>query len=140
MLLLSSERAVTRHSPERLFAAWADPASWPAWDSDLRWVRFEGPVVVGARGVVKSTSGPPLRFVVSEVDRDRVFTNTGTLPGARLVFEHRVAPTPTGSEAVVTIALTGSLSWLWQRIMGAELRGAAASSLGGLLAHLDEIY
>lgn len=138
MLMLSSERMVTCHSPERLFAAWTDPASWPSWDPDVLWVRFEGPAVVGARGTVKSTSGPPLRFVVSEVDSDRVFTNTGTLPGARLVFEHRVSPTQAGSEAVVTIALTGSLAWLWKRVMGGELRGAAASSLGGLVAHLDE--
>ncbi|MDQ0895042.1 SRPBCC family protein [Agromyces ramosus] len=137
MILLSSGRASTRHPPDAVFARWADPATWPEWDPDLEWVRFAGPAMLGSRGTLKPTSGPPLSFAVSAFEEDRVFTDTGTLPGARLAFEHRVTPVPGGSEAVVEIRVHGALAWLWKRVMGGSLRGAAQSSLDGLLAHLD---
>lgn len=137
MITLSSGHAVTRHPPESVFGMWADPTTWPDWDPDLAWVRFSGPMKVGARGRLKPVSGPSMAFIVGEYVHGRRFTDTGRLPGAKLAFDHRVSGARDGSEVEVTITLSGALAGLWNRLMGPSLRDVAQSSLDGLVRHLD---
>ena len=134
---LSSARATTTHPPQAVFSRWADPATWAEWDPEVAWATCSSPVELGARGRLKPASGPASSFTVSAFEADRVFTYTAKLPGAKLVFEHHVAATEDGIEVAVQIRLDGPMAKVWSALMGAGLRDAAASSLDGLLAHLD---
>lgn len=86
---------------------------------------------------MRPTSGPAAKFSVTTFEPNSVFTNTSSLPGAKLIFEHLVTPTPEGAAIEVTVGVAGFLAPLWQRILGKSLGNAARSSVTGLLDHLD---
>lgn len=139
MTILSTQVSVTRHSPAAVYSLWAAPESWAAWDPEVASVTFVGPPRVGARGRLKPAAGPALTFFVSELDHDRLFTNVGVLPGARLVFRHVVEPVDHGSTLHVTIGMQGPLAWLWRHLLARSMARAAQSSVDGLLTHLDRV-
>lgn len=137
MAILSSFSAQTMHRPDSVFSLWADPATWPAWDSEIREVSFAGPAKLGARGRIRPVSGPATSFSVTAFEVDRVFTNVSSMPAARLTFEHVVAPSESGSDVTVTVYLDGLLAPLWKCVVGGSLADAARSSVTGLLSYLD---
>lgn len=138
MKVIDSCSAPTAHSAQLVFSRWADPAGWPAWDAEVREATFDGPTKLGARGRIRPASGPAATFSITAFEPDRVFTNTSSLPGAKLIFEHRVTPTGEGAAVEVTVGVDGFLASLWHRILGKSLGDAAHSSVTGLLDHLDE--
>lgn len=137
MTILSDCTGHTRHDASSVFAQWADPRTWPAWDPEVASVSFEPPALLGKKGKLKPSSGPTLPFSITRIEPDRVFTNTGTLPGAKLDFEHVVSPAGEGSEVRVTVRLRGPLAPIWKRLVGPGMASAAQSSVQGLLDHLD---
>lgn len=138
MVVLSSFSTPTTHPSSAVYSRWADPASWPEWDPQVRTVAFEGPVRLGGRGRLRPASGPPVSFSVTQLQAGRVFTNTCSMPGARLTFEHVVeARDDAQAQVSVTVRLDGPLAAVWQRIVGPGMADAAPSSVRGLLAHLD---
>ena len=137
MTILSAYSAHTAHPPEAVFARWADPASWPEWDTEVRSVSFDGPPILGARGRIRPAHGPATSFRVTAYEQDRVFTNATSVPGASLTFEHIVTPAMEGSTVTVEVRIDGSLAPLWRRVVGPGMADAARSSVTGLIAHLD---
>ncbi len=139
MITVSTFRLGTGHSAAAVFALWAAPASWPTWDPEVRSVTFDGPATLGATGRLRPRSGPTSSFTITDLRPDRVLTNSGRLPGARLVFEHVVEPDAAGSTVTVTVGLQGPLAPVLARLMGRGMAGAARSSVEGLLSHLDAL-
>ena len=115
------------------FARWCDHATWGEWSPDTDWVRVEGPVVRGARGVLKPVKGPKVRFEISALETDTEYTDTSLLPGARLVFQHLVRSTTTGSDLEVHVSLTGPLSALWARILSPNFATSVPADLRRLV-------
>lgn len=137
MKVIDSYSTLTSHNAQRVFSLWADPAGWPSWDAEVREVEFTGPAKLGARGRMRPTSGPAATFSITAFEPDTIFTNASSLPGAKLIFEHRVRRAAERTEVEVTVGVDGFLASLWQRILGKSLKTAASSSVTGLLAHLD---
>jgi len=136
-MTLASAASTSAASPAAFYARWADHATWPAWDPDTASCSVEGPVVVGARGRLKPTGGPAVRFTVDVADPDGEYTDVSRLPGARLTFRHvaRREADVTRLEAVVT--LDGPLAWLWARVMGAGFRTSVPAALDRLVALVE---
>ncbi len=137
MRILDTHTADTSHSAAAVFARWADPAGWAQWDPEVRAVTFDGSVTLGARGRIRPTSGPATVFAIVALEQERTFTNASSLPGARLVFDHRVSPSETGSRVTVSVGVTGTLAPLWHRVLRTGMSTAARASVTGLLTHLD---
>lgn len=137
MKLIDTHSAFTSHSAQSVFSLWADPAGWPSWDAEVREVDFAAVAELGAKGKMRPASGPASTFLITAFERDRVFTNASSLPGAKLIFEHRVAPAGDGAKLEVSVGVDGFLAPLWQRILRKSLANAARSSVTGLLEHLD---
>lgn len=137
MIVLSTHSTKCRHAPRTVFARWADPATWQQWDSEIRSVEFHGPAVVGAVGKLRPRSGPASSFSITGLVSNRVFTNTGRLPGAKLIFEHVVRPTVGGSVVTVTVSLDGPLAGVWTLVLRRPMADAARVSTEGLIATLD---
>ncbi|MEP6462626.1 MAG: hypothetical protein ABJC62_04270 [Frankiaceae bacterium] len=57
--------ATSTATPAAFFARWIDHDTWPEWSPDTEWVRLDGPVEVGTRGVLKPKGGPKAKFVIS---------------------------------------------------------------------------
>lgn len=134
MDILSSAQLTTEHSPTTIYSAWADPTSWPQWDPEVANVTYDAST---KRGRLRPASGPATAFTVTEETADRRFVNRSNLPGANLTFDHSVEPAPSGSLVEVTIRVDGPLRRLWASILRRGMRDGAASSLNGLISHLD---
>ncbi|PZS03330.1 MAG: hypothetical protein DLM56_09545 [Pseudonocardiales bacterium] len=133
MIELGRGAATSTAPPAAFFARWIDHDTWPAWSPDTEWVRVEGPVAVGTRGVLKPKGGPRVKFVISVCTPAQEYTDTTLLPGARLVFAHTVQADEQGSELRVRVTMRGPLAWLWAKIMGGGFRDSAQADLDRLV-------
>ncbi|TDC50193.1 hypothetical protein E1212_15855 [Jiangella ureilytica] len=137
MIELACASRASTAAPSLFFDRWVDHSSWSEWSPDTQWVRVEGPVAAGARGVLKPKGGPRTRFLVAEHERDRVYTDVSRVPGATLTFRHAVAPSPAGSELTVRVWLDGPMSWLWARTAFRGFRHSVPSDLDRLIALVE---
>ncbi len=137
MCLISRAAVTCIHTPAKVFKLWANPGSWPSWDPEVLRVDFAGPMRLGAKGVLWPTKGPRARFTVTVLDEDARLEDTTSLPGARLVFDHRVEAAPQGSQITVSVELRGLAAPVWRRLLASGLRESAVASAQGLVTHLD---
>jgi hypothetical protein len=102
--------------------AYADASAWPAWNDALATSSLDEPFQVGSRARVRFRTGLRLRFTLTEVEAERVFTDESRLPGARMGHRHELQPTPDGVRLVNTIYIRGPLARLWAPILGPQAR------------------
>ena len=119
------------------FARWIDHDSWGEWSPDTDWVRVNGPVALGATGVIKPTGGPKTRFSISALEPDHEYTDTSFLPGAKLVFQHLVSEESGVTTLDVAVSMNGPLAWLWARVMGSGFRESTQADLDRLVALVE---
>lgn len=79
----------TSATKQAVYALWADPARWSAWDPQVERVTMTGPVRVGARGKLKGTSGPESNIEIIAMEPGVRFAYAATGPGLRIVFERK---------------------------------------------------
>ena len=138
LIRICSADATSTGKPEEFFNRWISHDTWPEWDPDTEWARVNGPVVVGARGVLKPKRGPKTKFIISACAPNREYTDTALLPGARLVFQHTVEPIERGSELRVLITIEGPLALPWTKIMGRSFQDSAQASLDRLVRLVEQ--
>ena len=102
--------------------AYADASAWPRWNGALASAELEGPFEVGSRARVRFRTGLRLRFTLVEVEPERVFTDEGRLPGARMGHRHEIEPTADGVRLTNTLYLDGPLARLWALVVGPQVR------------------
>lgn len=125
------------HPPESFYRFWAAPQTWPSWDRDVAEVRFSDDMIIGAEGWMRPASGPATTFTVTALQPGRLLTTSSRLPGARLIFEHQLAPAADGALVTVIIGVDGPLRRLWRWILGRSFVDAAERSVRGLVDALD---
>ena len=133
MIELGTGTAHSSAGPQAFFDRWIEHDSWPEWDPDIRWVRVDGPVRQGTRGVLKPRGGPRVKFVISACVPNREYTDTSTLPGARLIFQHTVEATDNGSLLNARVTMTGPLRRFWGAVMGKNFRTSVQANLDRLV-------
>jgi hypothetical protein len=133
MIEITQAHAESSAPPSAFFARWADMATWPDWNADTDWVRLDGPFVEGATGVLKPKGGPKVPFVVASLT-DREFVDVSRLVGARLTFDHQIAPTPLGCTIDVRVTIRGPLARMWALILGKGFRATLQPDLDRLVA------
>ena len=138
MIDLGRGRATSKASPDAYFARWIQHETWPEWSPDTRWARVDGPVAVGASGVLKPRGGPRVKFVISSCVPGQEYTDTTLLPGARLVFQHTVELVAQGSELGVRVTIEGPLAFLWAKVMGGGFRESAQADLDRLVRLMEQ--
>ncbi|KQR88619.1 SRPBCC family protein [Microbacterium sp. Leaf179] len=137
MRILASAVRESSAAPAAFFARWVDHDTWRAWSPDTEWVRIAHPVRQGSRGILKPQGGPRVRFVVSELETDRVYTDVTRMPGARLVFRHSAVPTAEGSRVTAEVTIDGPLSGLWARTAFAGFEQSVPADLDRLVAVVE---
>lgn len=133
MTAIATAHAITTAHPAAFFARWGDVATWPEWNTDIEWVRLDGPFVQGATGKLKPKGGPTVSFVIRSLVADREFIDVSKLIGARLEFAHRLTRTGDTTRIDVEISIEGPLAWLWTRLMGKGLKSAAQPDVDNLV-------
>ncbi len=102
--------------------AYADASAWPAWNDALAAASLDEPFAVGSRARVRFRTGLRLRFTLTEVEAERVFTDESRLPGARMGHRHELQATADGVRLVNTIYIRGPLARLWAPILGPQAK------------------
>lgn len=131
---------LTSATPARLWAHYAEPTTWPEWDSETAGVTVQGPMAVGTRGTLKPAKGPATRFTFTEVTPEVGFTDVSRLPLARLTFAHHIEPTATGSRFTHRVTIAGPLSPLFSRVIGRKIAANLPTAMRTLarLAEKDD--
>jgi hypothetical protein len=137
MIELGSGHATSTAPPPAFFARWIDHDGWRAWSPDTEWARLDGPVRLGARGVLKPRGGPKVTFTISALEPDHRYTDTSVFPGARLVFEHTVVGVGDHTEVRALVTLTGPLSRVWAAILGKGFRESVQADLDRLVLMVE---
>jgi hypothetical protein len=127
----------TSAGPERVWARYVDPTTWPEWDHGTESVTADGPLAVGRRGRLKPKGGPWTSFVVTEAEPGVGFSDVTRLPLAQLRFRHRIEAVPGGSRFTHTVTITGPLAPLFARIVGRTIAAELPTAMA-TLARLAE--
>lgn len=99
--------------------AYAQPDDWPKWNQELKRATLDGPLRGGAEARIIFRTGLRLRFLVTEFEDGRLFTDEARLPGARIGHRHLIEPVADGGSRLTnTIYIDGPLAGLWRRILG----------------------
>jgi Polyketide cyclase / dehydrase and lipid transport len=108
--------------------AYAEADDWLKWNQELKRATLDGPLREGAVARIVFRTGLRLRFLVTEFEDGRLFTDESRLPGARMGHRHLIEPVSDGGSRLTnTIYIEGPLAGLWRRILGP----AAARTLPG---------
>ncbi|WP_164234678.1 SRPBCC family protein [Microbacterium hydrocarbonoxydans] len=138
MIELASAIRTSTAPPSAFFERWLDHGTWPEWSPDTAWVRVDGPVVAGARGMLKPVGGPRTAFTVAECEPDAVYTDVSRLPGARLEFRHEVEAADAGSIVRVLVRLDGPLARFWARTAFRGFRTSVPADLDRLVSLVED--
>lgn len=130
--------AASTATTDAYFARWIDHDTWPEWSPGTEWVRVDGPVGVGTRGVSKPKRGPKAKFVISACAPGQEYNDTTLLRGARLVFQHTVKRAQQGSDLRVRTTMDAPLAWMWATFMGGGFRGSAQADLDRLVRLVEQ--
>lgn len=125
-----SETVDTGATPNQIWSIWAEVENWPVWDSELEWVKMEGPFVQGTTGTMKPRGGPVVCFVLTNVDENRQFSDRTKLPLTKIEFIHRYETAANGSGRIVhKVEMTGFLAPLFGRVIGRKIRTHLRSAM-----------
>lgn len=105
----------------QLWQHYADPPRWPEWDHETERVTIDAPIAPGVTGTLKPVKGPKTKFRFLEVVPLEGFSDVSRLPLARLTFTHRLRDTPEGTQFTHSATISGPLSPLFGRIIGANI-------------------
>lgn len=136
MIEIATASANSTSPPSAFYARWIDHQTWPQWDTDTEWVRFNEPVAPGAHGVLKPRGGPKTRFTIAVLDLDKEYTDVSSMLGATLRFQHLAAASterPELTELAARVTLTGPLARLWALILGKDFAESVPASLNRLI-------
>jgi Polyketide cyclase / dehydrase and lipid transport len=91
--------------------AYANAEAWPKWNAEIKRVRFDGPLALGAEAKIVFGTGLRLRFRVVEFEAGRLFTDEARMPGGRMGHRHLIEPTESGGCRLSTRS-TSKAPWL----------------------------
>jgi hypothetical protein len=116
----------------KVFAMYADVASWKIWDPDVRSSTIEGPFVSGALGTLEPTKGPKAKIVFKKVVPNSSFTVENKLPLCVMRFEHELSEVNGQTLTVHRVIFDGLLSPVFGRLIGRQIQKGLPHTLEGL--------
>jgi uncharacterized protein YndB with AHSA1/START domain len=122
----------TSAAPERVWEIWSDPATWPAWDPDVRAVSLDGPFASGTTGTMTTGAGTH-QIRLENVVAGRSFgLVTSPLPASTFHFHCEVTPADQGSRISQGLTMSGLLGPVFSPLMGGRIAQSFQPILEGL--------
>ena len=123
----------TSAAPAAVWRVWADVNAWPQWNPDMKASRLNGPLKLGATGMIDTRSGGKHDVVVTHFEDGRSFELESTaLPGTKMAIRATVAPSGSGSRITQGFEPRGLLAPIVGPMMGGQILKTFNSVLGGL--------
>ncbi|EXG80521.1 SRPBCC family protein [Cryptosporangium arvum] len=112
---------LTTATPAQLWTRWTTAGSWRIDDPGVEWARFDGAVVEGATGVVKTHGAPARTIEFTRVEPGRAMDFTIRLPLATLAITHDMEPAAGGTRTTHGVVLDGPLHRVYALLLGGTL-------------------
>jgi hypothetical protein len=115
----------TNATPEQIWAMWKNVETWPHWDSELEWVKLNGPFEIGTKGRMQPSGGPVVDFILTEIQLNKKFVNRAKLPLTTLEFTHVYEANSEEKNCPIirhSVAMKGLLAPLFGLIIGRKIK------------------
>jgi uncharacterized membrane protein len=105
-------------SAERVFSVLQDVERWPEWTSTMTAVKKmdDGPLVVGSKVRVRQPQLLPAVWLVTGLEKNRVFTWGTRSPGIQITGDHRIESVGSSSRVTLSLEICGPLGSLVSRL------------------------
>lgn len=125
----------TTVSPAQVWRVWSDVNHWPEWNPDMKESRLDGPLKLGATGMIHTKSGGKHDVVVTYYEEGRSFELESTaLPATKMAIRATIAPSVTGSRITQGFEPRGLLA----PIVGPMMSGPILKTFNSVLAGLKQ--
>jgi hypothetical protein len=125
----------TTVSPAQVWRVWSDVNRWPEWNPDMNESRLDGPLKLGATGMINTKSGGKHDVVVTYYEEGRTFELESTaLPATKMAIRATVAPSVTGTRMTQAFEPRGLLA----PIVGPMMSGPILKTFNSVLAGLKQ--
>ena len=123
----------TKASPDRVWRVWSDVNHWHEWNPDMKESRINGPLKLGATGMIDTRSGGKHDVVVTHFEDGHSFELESTaLPGTKMAIRATVTPSGSGSMISQGFEPRGLLAPIVGPMMGGTILKTFNSVLNGL--------
>jgi hypothetical protein len=123
----------TTAPPAKVWRVWSDVNHWPEWNPDMNESRIDGPLKLGATGMINTKSGGKHDVVVTQYEDGRSFELESTaLPGTKMAIRASIAASGAGSRITQGFEPRGLLAPIVGPMMGGAILKTFNSVLGGL--------
>lgn len=123
----------TSASPAAVWRIWSDVNRWPEWNPDMKASRLDGPLKLGATGMIDTRSGGKHDVLVTHYEDGRSFELESTaLPGTKMAIRATIAPNGSGSRITQGFEPRGLLAPLVGPMMSGQILKTFDSVLAGL--------
>jgi hypothetical protein len=128
----------TRVSPTEVWRVWSDVNHWPQWNPDMNESRLEGPLKLGATGMINTKSGGKHDVVVTHFEDGRSFELESTaLPGTKMAIRATITPSGSGSRITQGFEPRGLLAPIVGPMMGGQILKTFNTVLTGLKQRVE---
>ena len=123
----------TKASPDRVWRVWSDVNHWHEWNPDMKESRINGPLKLGATGMIDTRSGGKHDVVVTHFEDGHSFELESTaLPGTKMAIRATITPRGSGSFISQGFEPRGLLAPIVGPMMGGTILKTFNSVLNGL--------
>lgn len=128
----------TSAAPGAVWRVWSDVNRWPEWNPDMKASRLDGPLKLGATGMIDTRSGGKHDVVVTHFEEGRSFELESTaLPGTKMAIRATIAPIGSGSRITQGFEPRGLLAPIVGPMMSGQILKTFNSVLGGLKQEVE---
>ncbi len=128
----------TKASPATVWRVWSDVNHWPQWNPDMNESRIDGPLKLGATGMINTKSGGKHDVVVTQYEEGKSFELESTaLPGTKMAIRASIAPIGGGSRITQGFEPRGLLAPIVGPMMGGQILKTFNAVLGGLKQRVE---
>jgi hypothetical protein len=123
----------TKASSATVWRVWSDVDHWPDWNPDMNESHLDGPLKLGATGMINTKSGGKHDVVVTHYEEGRSFELESTaLPGTKMAIRATIKPSGAGSQVTQGFEARGVLAPIVGPMMGGTILKTFNSVLTGL--------
>ncbi len=123
---------VTEATPEQVWAWYVDTPDVPKWDHLVKQVVTHGAFQVGTTGENIPVSGPPMSWILTEMQQDRSYTEVSKLPFATLEANHLLKPQGSSTRIEHGITVRGPAAWIYRILFRTKISNGMMDAMHAL--------
>lgn len=117
-----------------IWRIWTDVNNWPTWHGDLDYCKLEGRFEIGNHFFLKPKGVSPVKIMLTEINEGYSFTDCTSFFGAKMYDTHALEETADGLKLTNTLVVTGTLKWLWIKLVAQNVAETIPEETEALVA------